>query len=97
MVKRFGGIPKKLAGQFPGSLKNEVFKMMKKIKGVVVATVSAAALPAFAVGPDFSGMTSQIDWTTATAAVLLVAGGLAALYVVFTGSGLINSKIKGGK
>lgn len=69
--------------------------MFKKIAGVVVATVASAS--AFALPPDFSTMTGQIDWTTATAAVLLVAGGLAALYVVFTGSGLINSKIKGGK
>ncbi len=50
-----------------------------------------------AAGPDFSGMTGQIDWTTAIAALLLVAGGLAAVYVVMTGSGLINAKIKSGR
>lgn len=69
-------------------------QFFKKATAVVASTVSAVAMAA---PPDFSGMTGQIDWTTATAAVLLVAGGLAALYVVFTGSGLINSKIKGGK
>lgn len=68
--------------------------MFKKIAGVVV---SVAPMAAFATGPDFTGMTGQIDWTTATAAILLVAGGLAAVYVVMTGSGLINSKIKSGK
>lgn len=69
--------------------------MFKKIAAGALSIVAAAS--AFAAPPDFSTMTGQIDWTTATAAVLLVAGGLAALYVVFTGSGLINSKIKGGK
>ncbi len=49
-----------------------------------------------AAGPDFTGMTSQVDWTTAIAAILLVAGGLAGVYVVLTGSGLINQKLKKG-
>lgn len=71
-------------------------KMAAKL-GLVGAAALAYVQNAMAVGPDFTGMTGQIDWTTATAAILLVAGGLAALYVVFTGSGLINSKIKGGK
>lgn len=68
--------------------------MFKKASAALILAASGAAMAA---PPDFSTMTGQIDWTTATAAVLLVAGGLAALYVVFTGSGLINSKIKGGK
>lgn len=67
--------------------------MFKKIGGVLV---SLAPLSAFATGPDFSGMTGAIDWTTAIAAILLVAGGLAGVYVVLTGSGLINQKIKKG-
>jgi hypothetical protein len=61
--------------------------------GAGVVSVSAHA----AGGPDFTGMTGQIDWTTAIAALLLVAGGLAGVYVVMTGSGLINQKIKSGK
>lgn len=67
--------------------------MLKKIGGVLV---SVAPMAAFAAGPDFTGMTAQIDWTTAIAAILLVAGGLATVYVVLTGSGLINQKIKKG-
>lgn len=69
--------------------------MSKKI--VALAAGLLTPLMSFAAGPDFSGMTGQIDWTTATAAILLVAGGLAAVYVVMTGSGLINSKIKSGR
>lgn len=72
-------------------------KFVKQARMYVAGASSLVAGAAMAVPPDFTGMTGQIDWTTATAAILLVAGGLAALYVVFTGSGLINSKIKGGK
>lgn len=68
--------------------------MLKKIGGVVV---SLAPLASFAAGPDFTGMTGQVDWTTAIAAILLVAGGLAGVYVVLTGSSLINAKLAKGK
>lgn len=76
---------------------------MKKLNVFRAAAVAVAAAAlgvsnvAMATGPDFSGMTSQIDWSTVTAAILLVAGGLSAIYVIFTGSSLINSKIRGGK
>jgi hypothetical protein len=46
-------------------------------------------------GPDFSGLTSQIDWTTAIAAILLVMGGLAGVYVVMMGGSLILAKLRG--
>lgn len=73
-------------------------KFMNQVKKYFVGAASAVVgASAFAAGPDFSGMTGQIDWTTAIAAILLVAGGLAGVYVVMTGSGLINGKIKAGK
>lgn len=73
--------------------------MLKKIAGKVVAVASAVVVPAvaFAAPPDFTGMTSQIDWSTAIAAILLVAGGLAGVYLVLTGTGLINGKLAKGK
>lgn len=67
------------------------------VKSMVVAGALSVPFLARAVGPDFSGMTSQIDWTTAIAALLLVAGGLAGIYVVLTGSTLINGKLAKGK
>lgn len=70
------------------------FKQTRKYLAAVPALVAGSAMAA---GPDFTGMTGQIDWTTAIAAILLVAGGLAAVYVVMTGSGLINAKIKSGR
>jgi len=47
-------------------------------------------------GPDFSGLTAQVDWTTAIAALLLVMGGLAGVYIVWTGGSLILAKLKRG-
>ena len=64
---------------------------------IAAGALTLAAGFAHAAGPDFTGMTGQIDWTTAIAAILLISGGLAGVYVVLTGSGLINSKLKSGK
>lgn len=70
--------------------------MLKKFKGAVVSTVAVGlSVPAFAAGPDFSGLTSQIDWTTAIAAILLVMGGLAGVYIVMKGGDLILTKLRG--
>lgn len=58
--------------------------MSKNIKrGLALVGVFGAAA-ASAAGPDLSGMTGQIDWTTTIAAVLLVAGGICGVYVVLT-------------
>jgi hypothetical protein len=69
--------------------------MLKKIAGVVTVVLLPAV--AMAAPPDFSGMTGQIDWTTAIAAILLIAGGLAGVYVVLTGSSMVNGKLAKGK
>ena len=64
---------------------------------VVSGALTLCAGLSHAAAPDFSGMTAQIDWTTAIAAILLVAGGLAGVYVILTGSSLINGKLSKGK
>lgn len=72
--------------------------MLKKVKGVVISAAAAGfALPVMAAGPDFTGLTGQIDWTTAIAAILLVMGGLAGVFVVMQGGSLILSKLRGGR
>ncbi len=71
-------------------------RSMLRRGGVVLASAMIPAL-SFAAGPDFTGMTSQVDWATAIAAILLIAGGLSAVYVVLTGTGLINGKLAKGK
>ena len=57
--------------------------------------LSLLSICSYAAGPDFSGLTSQIDWGTCIAAVLLVMGGLGGVYVVMTGGSLILSKLRG--
>lgn len=70
--------------------------MLKKVKGVVIsATAAGLSLPALAAGPDFTGLTGQIDWSTAIAAILLVMGGLAGVYIVMKGGDLILTKLRG--
>ena len=74
----------------------EVIVMIKKFKGVAVSVAAAGfALPIFAAGPDFTGLTGPIDWSTAIAAILLVMGGLAGVYIVMKGGDLILSKLRG--
>jgi len=67
------------------------------VKSMILSGALAVPFLARATGPDFTGMTGQIDWTTAIAAVLLVMGGLAGVYVVMTGGSLILSKLRGGR
>lgn len=66
-------------------------------KKAALAALAMSAGSAMAAPPDFSGMTGQVDWTTAIAAILLIAGGLAGVYVILTGTGLINGKLAKGK
>lgn len=71
--------------------------MLTKIKGVVVAVV--AVVPAFALAattaPDFSTLTSAVDYSTAIAAILLVMAGLAGVYIVMSGGSMILQKLRG--
>lgn len=69
---------------------------MKKIVAAVVSFVALASANAQAVGPDLSGMTGAIDWSTTTAAVLTIAGGLAGVYVVVKATQLVLARIKRG-
>jgi hypothetical protein len=71
---------------------------MKTIKtlfarvGVVVAGVAASA--AHAAGPDFSSLTSAVDWGTASAAVLAISAGVAGVYIIMAGAKLILGTVK---
>lgn len=69
--------------------------MIKKIQGVVVATVAAVPALSFAAAPDFTTLTASVDFSTATAAILLVMAGLAGVYIVMKGGALILSKLRG--
>ena len=65
---------------------------MKKIFLAVLASfVSGMAL---AVPPNFTTLTAAVDYTTATAAILLVMAGLAGVYIVMGGGSMILAKLK---
>jgi len=65
------------------------------VKAAIVGAVSAPVLAlAQTAAPDFSGMTNQIDWSSVIAAVLLIAGGLAGVYVIMKGADLILARIR---
>ncbi|GHU39158.1 hypothetical protein AGMMS50256_38860 [Betaproteobacteria bacterium] len=46
--------------------------------------------------PDFSTLTSSVDFSTAITAVLLVMAGLAGVFIVIRGGKLILSMLRGG-
>lgn len=66
--------------------------MLKKIAGVVLAV---APLSAFALPPDFTALTSQIDMSTTSAALLLAAAALVGVYILWKGANMIMGAFKG--
>jgi hypothetical protein len=52
---------------------------------------------AFAAAPDFSSLTSAVDYSTAISAILLVAAGIAGVAIVVYGIKLIIPMIRGGR
>ncbi|MCL2875466.1 MAG: hypothetical protein FWF12_04050 [Betaproteobacteria bacterium] len=74
--------------------------MFKRFNAFLLAAFATlfAAFPALAqTAPDFSGMTSQIDWSPVTAAILLIGGGLAGVYVIVKGVQIILARLGGGR
>lgn len=69
-------------------------KLFQKIS--VGAVIGFAAIsPAFATGPDMSGLTGAVDFSTVTAAVLSIAGLLAVVYVATKGAKIGLQMLKG--
>lgn len=73
-----------------GKLKGKT--MFKKIAGVLVAV---APLSAYAVPPDFTSLTSAIDMSTTSAALLLAAAALIGVYILWKGANMIMGAFKG--
>lgn len=62
---------------------------------------AVASVPVFAsalahAAPDYSGITSSIDWSTALTAVGTVFGGVAGVYMLIKGGKLILGVLKRG-
>ena len=67
---------------------------MKKVKTAIVVALVTLPTLALAAPPDYTGMTDQIDWSTTITSVLLIAGGLAGVFVVIKGARLIYSMFR---
>ena len=82
--------------------KNRVVDTIDNATGKIVATATGVAtlgssLVANAAAPDFSTLTAAVDFSTVITAILLVMAGLAGVYIVWVGGGMILTKLKAGK
>lgn len=62
---------------------------------LAVAGLAMGALPAFAVGPNFTELSQAVDFTTATTAVLAVAVNILIVYIAFKGAKILIAAVKG--
>jgi hypothetical protein len=71
--------------------------MLKKllVRGAALGSFGVAGGAFAGTAPDFTSLTTAVDYTTAVAAILLVAAGLAGVYIVMAGIKLILPMIKG--
>ena len=65
-----------------------------KARALSLLALSAAALPAFATGPDMSSLTTAVDFGTVSTAILSVAASLVVVYVVFKGAKLVIGAVR---
>lgn len=72
---------------------NKMTKFLGRM--AVISGGVMVAVPAFAAGPDFSSLTSSIDFSSASASILAIFGLLGSVYVVMKGGSLIMSVLKG--
>lgn len=74
--------------------------MLKKMKLVLLSAIGLAAglmgAPAFAAGPDLSTLTSAVDFSTVTTAVLGVAAALIVVYIAWKGAQMVLHAVRGG-
>lgn len=64
-------------------------------RGLALVGALAMSAQAFAAGPDMSGLTSAVDFSSVNTAVIAIAGLLAAVYVAIKGARIVLSMIRG--
>ncbi|WP_428086483.1 hypothetical protein [Candidatus Thioglobus sp.] len=69
---------------------------MKKLLSKATGLVALGSGAAFAEAPDYSTLTTSVDFSTATTAILVVAASLMVVYVTFKGAKLVMSAVRGG-
>ncbi|WP_442807958.1 hypothetical protein [Trinickia soli] len=72
------------------------FKGAKRLAVVTAVGGSAAVVSSFAnaTGVDLTPLTGAVDFSTVTAAVLAIAGSIAAVYVVVSAAKIVIARIK---
>lgn len=69
--------------------------IMKKVAAVSAVVLGAVSGSALAVAPDYTSLTDQIDLSTTSAALLVAAGALIGVYILWKGARMIVGAFKG--
>jgi len=75
--------------------------MFKKVKSLILVGLAAlglsfASLPAVAAPPDLTSLTTAVDFSTVTTAILAVAAALIVVYIAWKGAKMVISAVRGG-
>lgn len=75
-----------------------MFQKMKALflVGLAALGLSFASLPAVAAPPDLTSLTTAVDFSTVTTAVLAVAAALIVVYIAWKGAKMVISAVRGG-
>lgn len=77
-------------------------KVVEKGQALVTATVAGVGTmlglskPAEAAPPDLTSLTTAVDFSTVTTAVLAVAAALIVVYIAWKGAKMVISAVRGG-
>lgn len=71
---------------------------MNKItqRAALALTAFAASVPAFAVPVDLTTLTESVDFSTASTAILAVAGSLIVVYIAIKAAGFVLGMVRRG-
>lgn len=73
---------------------------MQALKTFLLAVLSIAlslfGIAAHAAGPDLTSLTTAVDFSTVTAAVLAVAASLIVVYIAWKGAKMVLAAVRGG-
>jgi hypothetical protein len=65
------------------------------VKKYLLSLMLLAPLSAFAAGPDLTSLTTAVDFSTVTAAVLLVGAAIVGVFLAYKGVKIVISAIRG--
>lgn len=71
-------------------------KGAKKFGAAVVTTVASASAFATGTAPDLTSLTSSVDFSTVTAAVLGVGASLIVVHIAWKGAKMVIAAVRGG-